>query len=286
MISSNLKLSDKTKMINAISVDVEDWFCVYNFENTISKDDWKNLEYRAEINTMNILEIFDRNKTKGTFFILGWIAEKSPELIREIEKRGHEIGLHTYSHSLITHLNESTFEEEIEKGLNVIYKTGIKQQIIGFRAPSFTITNKTLWAIDILLKYNFKYDSSVFPFGLHPEYGISDAPISIYKIKEDMYEVPLTVAKKFGKHIPCSGGGYFRLYPYSFTKYLLKSVNKENRSIIFYIHPWEIDTEQPRVKLPLLKRFRHYNNIKKTEKRLNKLLTDFDFTTIKDMLKL
>ena len=273
-------------MKNAISVDVEDWFCVYNFENTISKDSWQNLEYRAEINTTKVLDIFDKNSVKGTFFVLGWIAERSPGLILEIEKRGHEIGLHTYSHSLITQLDESLFTEEIEKGLNVIYKSGIKQQILGFRAPSFTITKKTLWALDILKKYNFKYDSSVFPLAFHPDYGIADAPLSSYKINENMYEVPLTVAKKFGKNIPCSGGGYFRLYPYSFTKYLLKSVNKENRPVIFYIHPWEIDTKQPRVKLPVIKRFRHYNNIKKTETRLNKLLKDFNFTTIKDLLKL
>lgn len=273
-------------MLNAISVDVEDWFCVYNFESVISKEKWNNLEYRADKNTLKILDIFDLNDTKGTFFILGWIAEKSPDLILEIERRGHEVGLHTYSHTLITRLSKSLFEKEIEKGLNAIYKSGIKQQIIGFRAPSFSITKRTLWALDILNKYNFKYDSSVFPVGFHPDYGISDAPLTTYKIKENMYEVPLTVVKKFGKQIPCSGGGYFRLYPYSITKYLLKSVIKENRPIVFYIHPWEIDIGQPRVKLPLLKKFRHYNNIDKTEKRLKKLLTDFKFTTIRNMLKL
>jgi len=271
-------------MINAISVDVEDWFCVYNFESIISKEDWKNLEYRAEINTLNILNIFDKNETKGTFFILGWIAERSPNLILEIEKRGHEIGLHTYSHALITKLDESTFEKEIVKGLEAIYKSGIKQKVIGFRAPSFTITKKTLWAIDILKKYNFKYDSSVFPVGFHPDYGFADAPLSPYIIKDNVYEIPLTVARMFGKNIPCSGGGYFRLYPYFVTKFLLKSVNKENRSIIFYLHPWEIDKEQPRVRLPLIKKFRHYNNINKTERRLNKLLIDFKFSKIRDII--
>lgn len=273
-------------MINAISVDVEDWFCVYNFESVISKDDWKNLDYRVEKNTLKVLDIFDSNNTKGTFFILGWIAEKSPDLILEIENRGHEIGLHTYSHSLLTQLDESSLGNEIEKGLEVIYKSGIKQKIIGFRAPSFTITKNTMWAIDVLHKYQFKYDSSIFPFGYHPDYGMIDVPLSPFKIKDDMYEVPLTVAKKFGKNIPCSGGGYFRLYPYSLTKYLLKSVNNENRSIVFYLHPWELDTGQPRVNLSLLKRFRHYNNIDKTEKRLNKLLSDFKFVKIKDIINL
>ncbi len=272
-------------MINAISVDVEDWFCVFNFESVISKEDWKNLEYRAEKSTLKMLEIFDNNETKGTFFILGWIAERSPDLILEIEKRGHEIGLHTYSHTLITRLNESTFEKEIVKGLEAIYRTGIKQKIIGFRAPSFTITKKTLWAIDILAKYSFVYDSSVFPVGFHPDYGFEDAPLSPYKITDAVYEIPLTVARKFGKNIPCSGGGYFRLFPYFVTKYLLNSVNKENRAVVFYLHPWELDIGQPRVKLPLFKKFRHYNNIDKTEKRLIRLLSDFKFSRIKDIIE-
>lgn len=273
-------------MINVISVDVEDWFCVYNFESVISKDEWEKMEFRAHKSTLKILDLFDKKKTKGTFFVLGWIANKSPDLIKEIEIRGHEIGLHTYSHSLITKLTESELEREIENGLNAIYKSGIKQKVIGFRAPSFTITEKTLWAIDILVKYDFKYDSSIFPIGFHPDYGINNAPLKIYKIRENFYEVPLTVLNYFGKKIPCCGGGYFRLYPYWLTKYFIKSVNKENRPVIFYLHPWELDTEQPRIKISVLKRFRHYNNIKKTEFKLTKLLSDFKFTTIKNIINL
>ena len=273
-------------MINAISVDLEDWFCVYNLESLISKKDWDKYEYRLEKNAYRILSIFDNFHIKATFFVLGWIAEKSPELIKEIENRGHEIALHGYSHSLITKLTPSEFEKDLTKGLEAVKNSGIKQEIIGFRAPSFSITEKTIWALNILKKYNFKYDSSVFPVGFHPDYGISDSPIFPYKISGDLFEFPLSVVKVFGMNIPFSGGGYFRLFPYFITKFLFKKVNKENRAVMFYFHPWELDRQQPKMKLPLIKKFRHYNNLNKTENRLQKLLQDFKFTTIKNVLQL
>lgn len=273
-------------MKNAITVDIEDWFCVHNLEPFIPKSRWSELEYRAEINTTRVLDLFDRLGVKGTFFVLGWIANRSPALVKEIERRGHEIGLHTYSHQLLDRMDEASLAGEIEKGLQAIVKAGVTQKIIGFRAPSFSVKNNTLWALDVLQQYGFRYDSSVFPVGFHPDYGMADVPLSPYEIKEGLLEVPLTVAVRMGRRIPCAGGAYFRFFPYPVTRSLLRSVNRDGRPIVFYIHPWELDASQPRVPLPFLKKIRQYHHIEKTEGRLIRLLADFEFTTIKDMLNL
>jgi polysaccharide deacetylase family protein (PEP-CTERM system associated) len=270
-------------MKNALSIDLEDWFCANNLSNVIPREKWDEQELRVVHNTKRLLDLFEKYNIKATFFVLGWIAERVPYLITQIEESGHEIATHGYSHSLITEVTPEFFDKDIEKALSVT-QSCVKQKIRGFRAPSFTITKKTIWAIDILIKHGIEYDSSVFPVGFHPDYGISDAPLSVYKIKGNMVEVPLSVAEMFGKRIPCSGGGYFRLFPYCITKYLMRKCNKEGRPVIFYLHPWEIDTEQPRVKLPFLKKTRHYNNLKKTNSRLEKLLTDFEFVPIKEII--
>ena len=271
-------------MLNAISIDLEDWFCVYNFSTVIKKEDWNEFEYRVEKNTKRMLDILDKFDTKATFFVLGWIANKSPELIKEIEQRGHEIASHGYSHSLITTITPEEFELDLKKGLEAIRSSGVTQEIIGFRAPSFTIVEKTKWTLIILEKNNFKYDSSVFPVSFHPDYGIGNAPLNPYKITKGILEFPMSVGSLLGRKIPFSGGGYFRLLPYFITKHLFRQVNNEGRPVIFYLHPWEIDPGQPRLKFPPLKKFRHYNNLEKTEKRLERLLSDFKFTTIKNLM--
>jgi len=268
---------------NAISIDLEDWFCVYNLSNHIKKEEWGNKELRVVNNTEILLDLFDKYNIKATFFVLGWIAEVVPDLITRIEERGHEIATHGYSHSLITQVTPEFFDSDIKKALEVTNKC-IKQKIKGFRAPSFTITKKTLWALDILVQNGIEYDSSVFPVGFHPDYGISDAPLSVYKINSNLTEVPLSVVKIFGKRIPCSGGGYFRQFPYFVTKYLIRKCNNSGRPVIFYLHPWELDPGQPKVKLPLLKKIRHYNNLNKTYGRLEKLLNDFRFVPIKEII--
>lgn len=268
---------------NAISIDLEDWFCVKNLSCVISKDNWNNLELRVVNNTKKLLNLLENNNVKATFFVLGWVAEKVPDLITEIEESGHEIASHGYSHSVITEITPDFFDMDVRKALEVT-QCCVKQKIIGFRAPSFTITKKTLWAYDILSKYGIEYDSSVFPVGFHPDYGIPDAPLTLYKVSNKLIEVPLSVVELLGKRIPCSGGGYFRLYPYNLTKFLMKKCNKEGRPVIFYLHPWEIDNEQPRVKLNFSKRIRHYNNLNKTYGRLEKLLKDFKFVPIKEII--
>ena len=273
-------------MKNVLSVDLEDWFCVHNLSQVIDREQWNTYEFRVEQNTLRLLNIFDKHQVKATFFVLCWIAEKLPDLIKEIAKRNHEIASHGYSHQLLTHMTPSEFEDDLEKSLNAIQQCGIKQNIIGFRAPSFTIVNKTKWALEILEKYHLKYDSSVFPINYHPDYGMPDAPLHPYKITDSLYEVPLSCIDLCKLRIPCSGGGYFRLFPYQFTKYCIKKCNAAGRPIIFYLHPWEIDHQQPRISLPMLKKFRHYHGLKHTENKLEKLLQDFEFSTIKDMLGL
>jgi polysaccharide deacetylase family protein (PEP-CTERM system associated) len=270
-------------MKNAISIDLEDWFCVNNIKDAIPKEKWAFQELRVVDNTKRLLGLFDKFNIKATFFVLGWISERVPSLIKEIDERGHEIATHGYSHSLITEITPDFFENDIKRAIEVT-QSCVNQKIIGFRAPSFTITKKTLWAYDILSKYEIKYDSSVFPVGFHPDYGISDAPLTTYKVNDNMIEVPLSVVELLGKRIPCSGGGYFRLFPYSVTKFLMKKCNKARRPVIFYLHPWEIDPGQPRINLPLQKKLRHYNNLNKTYGRLEKLLNDFEFVPIKEII--
>jgi len=270
---------------NVISIDLEDWFCVSNLKEVIQFEDWGRQESRIERNTHRIFKLLDTHNIRATFFVLGWIAERFPSLVKDIHSQGHEIATHGYSHQLITGMTPKSFEEDLQRAIDITENiTG--EKIKGFRAPSFTITPDTLWAIDVLIEAGLKYDSSVFPVSGHPDYGMPDSPLGIHEIKDGFIEVPLTVAKFATKNIPVSGGGYFRLFPYGFTRNLMKRVNHEGRSVIFYFHPWEIDPEQPRVKLPLIKRFRHYNNLNKTYNRLDRLLTDFNFTTMRDVIGL
>ncbi|MEE9193938.1 MAG: XrtA system polysaccharide deacetylase [Thermodesulfobacteriota bacterium] len=268
---------------NALSIDLEDWFCVYNLSQVIRREDWDSCELRITKNTELILNLLDKHKTSATFFVLGWIAERVPDLVREIELQGHEIATHGYSHTLVTDMTREAFEKDLKKALQVTRRL-VKQEILGFRAPSFSITSSTLWAVDVLVKNNIRYDSSIFPISSHPDYGIRDAPLSIHQLDGSLIEVPLSCAEFLGRRIPCSGGGYFRIFPYAVTKFLLKRCNRQGRPIIFYLHPWELDPDQPKVKLPWLKRFRHYYNLSKCMERLNKLLTDFEFTAIKEIL--
>jgi len=270
---------------NALSIDLEEWFCGHILEHGLSRKNWDRQELRVVGVTRLLLKILQRHRTKATFFILGWLAEREPELVNEIETLGHEIGTHGYSHTSLTKMTADEFEADLTNALKVTRKY-IRGEILGFRAPHFTITKKTMWALDILVRHGIKYDSSVFPIGLHPDYGISDAQLDIYRITPDIIEVPLSTVSVLGVRIPCGGGGYFRLYPYRLTKSFLDRCNRKGRPAVFYLHPWELDPHQPRLKLPYLSRFRHYNNLDKTSYRLNRLLEDFEFTTIREVLGL
>jgi len=241
-----------------LTVDLEDWFQVYNFHKVIKYEDWDKQEFRLERNTKKLLNIFEKHNKKATFFVLGWNADKIPHLIGEIKDKGHEIASHGYNHKPIFLMSQEKFEKDIILSQKAI-KKACNVKVKGYRAPSFSIRKDTLWALDILKKNGFEYDSSMVPVK-HPDYGIK-CPNRPFTIK-GMQERPITTT--FG--LP-TGGGYFRIYPLFLTKFLLK----HNRYPTFYIHPWEIDPNIPKYNLPLLKRFRHYHNLKKTEKRLKKV---------------
>ncbi len=272
-------------MQNAISIDVEDWFCANNISETINIKKWEKCESRIKQNTFRILSILDKKGVKATFFVLGWIAERYPEIVVKISSEGHEIATHGYSHSLLTKLTPQEFEKDLCQSIETIRRC-TDQEIIGFRAPSFSITRATFWAFDVLRKYKIKYDSSIFPVKYHPDYGVPDVPEGPYKVKDGLWEFPLSCFKVFGKNVPCSGGGYFRVFPYFFTRYGIRKCNSSKRPVVFYLHPWEVDPQQPKIDISPLKSFRHYYNLDKTEKRLEHLLDDFEFTTIKEVLKL
>lgn len=267
-------------MKNAISIDLEDWFCAYNLN--IKIEDWDKQELRVVANTQRVLDGLAKHNTHATFFVLGWIVARVPDLVREIEAAGHEIATHGYSHTLLTTTTPDEFERDLVNALRVT-RACVKQKIVGYRAPSFTITRKTLWALDILAKHGIEYDSSIFPISGHPDYGIGDAPLTIHQ-RGALTEVPMSVAEIAGKRVPCSGGGYFRVFPYAATTFLMRQVNRAGRPVIFYLHPWEFDPDQPRQNLSLLKSFRHYFNLDQTVRRLDQLLGEFEFAPIKEIL--
>jgi polysaccharide deacetylase family protein (PEP-CTERM system associated) len=267
---------------NYLTVDVEDYFQVSAFENIVGKDKWEHYPPRVEENTKRILNLFDSYNVKATFFILGWIAEKFPALVKEIDAKGHEIGCHSYYHRLVYDLTPDEFREDTRKTKDLLeHLTGRK--VLGYRAPSYTITKRSLWALDILEELGFAYDSSIFPI-YHDRYGLPGAPRFEYKLPDhDLIEYPISTSIIMGRKIPVAGGGYFRLFPYWFMRMALKKINvREQQPFIFYFHPWEIDPGQPRMKnsRPLSK-FRHYLNLSKTTDRLRCLLEDFSFGPIK-----
>ena len=271
-------------MQNVMSVDVEDWFCVHNLSRLIPYADWDKCESRVERSTARLLDLFGKYRVEATFFVLGWVADRFPDLVREIERRGHEVATHGYSHQLLTYMRPEEFRADLQRSLVALARTAT-QEVRGFRAPSFSLTKRTLWAVDILRESGIQYDSSVFPVAFHPDYGIADADLRPHRLAEGLTELPMGVAEVFGWRIPCSGGGYFRLYPYAVTRALMRRCNQQGRPVMFYLHPWEADPGQPRVAgLSWSKRFRHYNNLDRTEERLEWLLNDFAFTSARQLI--
>lgn len=269
------------KITNYLTIDVEEHFQVSAFEKTVATDDWDKHESRVVKNTTNILSILDSFDVKATFFIVGWVAEKHPQLVRTIQNGGHEIGCHSYMHRKVYDLTPDQFKEDTLRAKSILEDiTGIK--VRGYRAPSYSITKQSLWALDILEELDFEYDSSIFPV-YHDNYGIPDAPRFPHTLSgSTLTEYPISTALLVGRKIPISGGGYFRLFPYGFTRHGLRSINeKEKKPFMFYLHPWEVDPDQPRfANAGLLSKFRHYNNLKKTSGRFKRLLGDFNFGAI------
>jgi polysaccharide deacetylase family protein (PEP-CTERM system associated) len=271
---------------NALTVDVEDYFQVSAFADRVDHKEWGNHPLRVEKNTFKLLDLFDEHQIKATFFILGWVAERKKDLVLEITKRGHEVACHGYSHQLIYNQSPDVFQEETIRAKNILEDI-IQQQVRGYRAASYSITKKSQWALDILAEAGFIYDSSIFPVR-HDRYGMPDTPEHPYRLTtpagNSIIEFPLSTAKIINYRLPIAGGGYFRLYPYWLSRMGLRQINRQDKPFIFYLHPWEIDPDQPKIAASWFSRFRHYNNLDKCESRLRNLVTDFQFATVWDVL--
>jgi polysaccharide deacetylase family protein (PEP-CTERM system associated) len=260
---------------NALTIDVEDYFQVSAFAPYIARGDWDRRECRVERNVARILDLLDTNATKATFFTLGWIAERYPQLVREIVARGHELASHGYGHERASDLTPAAFSHDIESAKKILEDLG-GVAVQGYRAPSFSIGEGNLWAFDCLARAGYRYSSSIYPIR-HDHYGMPDAPRFAHPVSETLVEIPVTTLRAFRRNWPSSGGGYFRLMPYALSRWMLQQVNTtDKQAAIFYFHPWEIDAAQPRVEgINAKTRFRHYVNIHRTEDRLARLLKDF-----------
>lgn len=276
-----------TSLINALTVDVEDYFHVAALAPSIPRDSWSSRESRVVENTQKLLGIFEQFDVRATFFVLGWVAEQYPQLVKDIAARGHEIACHGYSHSLVYEQSQDEFRQETLRSKNLLEDI-MGSPVIGYRAASYSIVRESIWAMDILAEVGFVYDSSIFPVR-HDRYGIPDAERVPHRMStlngKTIVEWPLSTAMAFGCRLPVAGGGYFRLLPYWLTRWGLASINRrESMPFIFYLHPWDIDPAQPRVSASWLSRFRHYTNLEKCEGRLRLLLHEFKFGTARDGL--
>jgi len=272
-------------MKSLLSIDVEDWFQVENLKQAIDKKTWENKASRIERNIDLILELLNGKTTKATFFVLGWIAQRHPNVIKQIHKEGHEIACHGYNHELVYSLSPERFKQDVTKAKNIIENT-IGEKVIGYRAPSFSITD---WAFDILISLGFRYDSSLFLTFINDRYGqLKDFDIqgnTVFELKDGFYQVMLSYFDLGGIKLPWSGGFYFRFIPYSIFRFGVKRILKKRDLYLFYIHPWEFDPEQPKVqKIKLNYKFRHYSNLEKTENKFKRLLNDFNFFPIREII--
>ncbi|MFA7554741.1 MAG: XrtA system polysaccharide deacetylase [Spongiibacteraceae bacterium] len=266
---------------NAMTIDVEDYFQVSAFEHAIDPADWDSIACRVEANIDRLLQMFAEHNAKATFFTLGYIAQRYPQLIKRIVEQGHELASHGFMHKRATDQSQSEFQQDIGSAKKLLEDlTG--QSVVGYRAPSFSFNEQNPWVYDALAAEGYQYSSSVYPVK-HDHYGIPDAPRFKYKTDSGVDEIPLSTLPIMGKNIPISGGGFFRLYPYPLTRWAVKRfAATEAQPYIFYLHPWEVDPQQPRVDgISAKSRFRHYLNLSKVEGRLNNMLSDFEWSSMK-----
>jgi len=260
---------------NALTIDVEDYFQVSAFAPYIPRLEWNTRECRVEHNVNRILAMLDKHQTKATFFTLGWIAERYPQLVRQIVAQGHELASHGYGHERASDQTQESFFTDIDLA-KILLEDLSGVEVRGYRAPSFSIGKNNLWAFDCLQKAGYRYSSSIYPIR-HDHYGMPDSPRFAYEVRDGLLEIPVTTVRLFNRNLPSSGGGYFRLLPYAISRWMLGQVNTNDKeAAIFYFHPWEIDADQPRVAgINAKTRFRHYVNIDRMEGRLDQLLRDF-----------
>ena len=277
-----------TRLFNAMSIDVEDYFHVSVFDGIVPRSKWADMESRVCRNTERLLGIFDEFSVRSTFFVLGWVAERFPHLVKEIADRGHEIASHGYAHRLVYDQTPAAFRDDVRRAKSLLEDaSGVA--VVGYRAPSYSITPRSLWALDILIEEGYGYDASIFPIR-HDRYGIPVSPREPFRIDRKsgtIVEVPGSTVRVGPMNMPVAGGGYFRIFPYAWTRWGINRLNSiDRRSAVFYLHPWEIDPEQPRLSAGALSRFRHYRNLAKTETRLRALLETFRFGTVRELLEI
>jgi len=270
-------------MKNAFTVDVEDYFQVEGFAQVIDRGSWDAFRPRVSASTATLLEMLAQRKVRATFFVLGWVARKHPEIVRELAAAGHEIASHGMSHRLIYTQTPVEFRRETHEA-KALLEDLCQRPVVGYRAATYSITRSSLWALDVLCEEGFQYDSSIFPMR-HDRYGIPDAEARPHVLTTPgggrLVEFPISVLRYGGVKIPVAGGGYFRLFPYWFTRWALRRLNLRQQEFVFYVHPWEVDPGQPRIRAASsLSRFRHYLNLDRCAQRLGRLLDDFDFDTM------
>jgi polysaccharide deacetylase family protein (PEP-CTERM system associated) len=270
-----------------MSVDVEDYFMVEAFAGSVARENWESWPSRVVANTRRALDLFDKYKVKGTFFFVGWVAQKFPELVRDVHARGHELACHSFWHRTVYSLTPNEFREDTRAAVRTIEDAaGVK--ICGYRAPSWSITRESLWALDILAEEGFTYDSSIYPIH-HDLYGVPGALRFPYahqlKDGQSLLEFPPTTVRLLGQNLPGAGGGYLRILPPAYTRWAFRKFEEEYRErVVVYFHPWELDPEQPRIKDKLRSRVRHYTNLEKMEGRLEHLCKQYSFQPFREVM--
>ncbi len=271
---------------NALTIDVEDYYQVSGFESRVARNQWHLYPSRVKENTERLLVILRRRQVRATFFVLGWVGQNCPDLVRQIRDEGHEIGAHSFWHHRIYTQSPKAFREDLVRTVQLLGDLA-GQPIRCYRAPSFSITRASWWALEILVQEGFRYDCSVFPIW-HDRYGAPGAPLGIYRVETaagPIWEFPPAVYRFLGIPVPCGGGGYFRLYPLWWSLWCLRAIRRQDRPFLFYLHPWELDPQQPRLPGPLVNRFRHYWNLSATARRLEVLLDEFPFAPVSQVME-
>ena len=275
------------RIVNAMTVDVEDYFHASAFDRGVSRASWDQLESRVVPNTRRLLDIFSAHDLRATFFVLGWVADKFPSLVKDISAAGHELASHGFHHQLVYLLTPSQFREDVRRSKDTIEQiAGVP--VRGYRAPSFSIVKQSLWALDVLIEEGFSYDASIFPIR-HDRYGIADAPRHAHMIQRasgSILEMPSSTVRVGQTNYPIAGGGYFRLFPYAMTKWVITQVNTaDQQPVMLYIHPWEVDPEQPRLPASMAAQLRHHVGMNTTIDKLNRVIDDFAFGPVRDVIK-
>lgn len=274
-------------LLNALTIDVEDYYHVAAFESCVARADWDCYESRVAANTYRLLDLLDARGVKATFFVLGWVAERHPALLREIDNRGHQIGCHSHWHRLVYQLSHAEFRRDLCHSHEVIAQA-LGRPVPLYRAPSFSITRQSWWALQILAEEGFTIDSSIVP-ARHDLYGVPDAPTTLHQISTPggtLWECPPAVISLAGLRLPVGGGGYFRLFPLWWTTRWLRRINALGRPFVFYLHPWEIDPDQPRfAHAPRRSRFRHYVGLRRTAAKFQELLARFNFGPLGEVVR-